>query len=130
MLFGNDGDNDNENGTDQMETESTNKDGKSSPKKRKVGDRGMRDSAMDWHTTDNHRTYKVVFVAISQPDIGSYHDTLGFLNGFKPGFGTWFNGQSRLANFRYFPECISFIVGCPLGLVRDLRNYTWQTRCN
>jgi hypothetical protein len=78
---------------------------------------------MDWHTTDNHSTYKVHFVAILQPDIGCLHDTLTFLNGFKPSFGAWFEGQTCLAHFCYFPDCLSCIVGCPIGLIRPLREY-------
>jgi hypothetical protein len=93
-----------------------------SPKKQKVDQCNMCDFAMDWHTTDNHHTFKVHFVAISQPDISSMHDTLSFLNGFKLGFGGWFQRQNRLAHFGFFPGCISCIVGCPINLVHFLRN--------
>jgi hypothetical protein len=113
---GGDNDNDADSAYDHPEN-------KSSLKKRKVAKRNKCDSAMDWHTTDNHSTYKVHFVAISQPDIGCLHDTLTFLNGFKPSFGAWFEGQTCLAHFCYFPDCLSCIVGCPIGLIRPLREY-------
>jgi hypothetical protein len=85
------------------------------------------DLAMDWNSTDDRRTFKVYFIAMSQPDIGCLHDTLSYYSGFKPGFGKWFDSQTKLAQFSYFPGCISAIIACPIGLIRPLRQYISKT---
>ena len=82
---------------------------------------------MDWNSTDTQRTYKVFFIGVSIPGIGTLHDTLDYLSGFKPGFGAWFDGQTKLAQFRHFPGCITAIIACPVNLVRALRLYVSQT---
>jgi hypothetical protein len=101
--------------------------GAGSPKKRKVDSTGSKGSAMDWNGTDTQRTYQVYFIGVSQPDIGTLHDTLDYLSGFKPGFGAWFEGQTKLAQFRHFPGCITAVIACPVNLVRSLRLYVYKT---
>jgi hypothetical protein len=49
--------------------------------------------------------YDASAVVISMPEIGCTVDIKGFLNHFKPGLGSWWEGQLKLGRYALFPQC-------------------------
>jgi hypothetical protein len=72
--------------------------------------------------------YDASAVVISMPEIGCTVDIKGFLNHFKPGLGSWWEGQLKLGRYALFPQCQVAVLLCPKDLTHALHWYIHTTK--
>jgi hypothetical protein len=98
----------------------------SPPKKRKVEDDGPPHPQLN--KPSSYSIYDTTLIAISIPNVATMHDSLLYLNAFKPGLGGWWQGQAKLGHYFAFPECQVLFLQCPKNIARDLREFVHNNK--
>jgi hypothetical protein len=78
---------------------------------------------MTWHSPNPSNNHQLTYVCVSIPHIACLYDVKLYFDGFKDGFGFWFDKQTQLCVFTPFPQCMSVIVGCPTHMNDDFRYF-------